>query len=152
MAEQRLHSALAPVDILTRLEMEQIQRKSMDEFFHQQALGVSYIERNGAESAAASVTIPGPDSGYAWSLKLVSVRLDAAGDAGIYLGDTTRTAAVGGGPTVLTDNKNLVVATFTSNVVVVKDGRNITIGAHTGNILQWKVIAKQVPAEMVAKL
>jgi hypothetical protein len=75
VAEQRLHSALAPVDILTRLEMEQVLHKGMENFFHQEYLGVSYKEFNGNADGATSVQIPGPDSGYAWALKLLSATL-----------------------------------------------------------------------------
>lgn len=152
MAEQRLHSALAPVDILTRLEMEQIQRKSMDDFFHQQALGVSYKEYNDNADGVAQYSVNGPDSGYAWSLKIVSAVLSAAGDLAIFLGDNTLTAPVGGGSSVLMGNLNVVTVTFTSNVVIVQDQRPITLLAHTGTIGAVKIIAKQVPAEMVAKL
>lgn len=153
--EQRLHSALAPVDILTRLEMEQIQRKGMEAYFHQEALGVSYMEKNGNGDNATTVTIPGPDSGYSWSLKLVSAVMPAGtggtDEIGIYLGESASSAPVGGGSAVSRGQLATVITTFTSNVVVVQDGRSVTL-LGTSGIGAWKLIAKQVPSEMVAKL
>lgn len=152
MGEQRLHSALAPIDVLTRLEMEQIQRKSLDDFFHQEYLGVSYKEYNDNGGGLAQYGISGPDSGYAWSLKLVSVVLSAAGNLAVFLGDNTQTAPVAGGPSVVMGGLNVANITFTSNSVIVQDNRSLTLLAVTGTIGAIKIIAKQVPAEMVAKL
>lgn len=151
MAEQRLHSALAPIDILTRLEMEQVQRKGMEAFFHQEALGVSYKEINGNAQGQASVTIDGPDSGYAWSLKLVSAVLSSSTDVlGIYLGDSTNTAPIGSVPANTLGSTFPAITTFTSNVVIVQDQRSITLLSAAINA--YKIIVKQVPGEMVVKL
>ncbi len=150
--EQRLHSALAPVDILTRLEMEQVFHKGMENFFHQEYLGVSYKEFNGNADGASSVQIAGPDSGYAWSLKMISAVLAAADDLGIWLGENTTTAPIGGGATVKMGGQFVVNVTFTSNVVVISDQRLVTLAADTSTIGAYKLIAKQVPAEMVGKL
>lgn len=152
MAEQRLHSALAPIDILTRLEMEQVQRKGMEAFFHQEALGVSYKEYNDNADGVAKFSIDGPDSGYAWSLKLVSFVTAAADDVAIFLGDNTNTAPIGGTTTAKIGGIFAGVVTFTSNVVIVQDNRVITLLADTSTISAVKVIAKQVPGEMVVKL
>jgi hypothetical protein len=145
MAEQRLHSALAPVDILTRLELEQVQRKGMEEFFHQEYLGVDYKEYNDNAQGATTYAFPGPDSGYAWSLKLISAVM-ATGTFAAYLGDNTNTA-----PIAYSASGANPVFTFTSNVVVVKDNRVITLVASVA-LGAVKLLAKQVPAEMVAKL
>jgi len=153
MTVQRLHSALAPVDILTRLEMEEIQHKGLENFFHQEYLGVSYKEYNdnGAGATQFSLAVA-PDSGYAWSLKMVSVVLSAAGNVAVFLGDNINTAPIGGGASVTMGGLNVFNTTFTSNVVVMSDQRAITLLAATGTIGAVKVIAKQVPAEMVGKL
>jgi hypothetical protein len=152
MGEQRLHSALAPIDVLTRLDLEQAQRKNLDEFFHEKFIGVSYQEYNTNGQGASQVSIPGPDGGYTWSLKLVSVVLSAAGNLAIFLGDNITSAPVGGGASITMGGLNVVTSTFSSNVVLVQDQRPITLLAVTGTIQQVKVIAKQVPSEMVGKL
>ena len=154
MGEQRLHSALAPIDVLTRLELEQVQHKHLEEFFHQEYLGVSYQEynNNALQQGVTQFLVPGPDSGYTWSLKLVSVTLSAAGTLAIFLGDNVNSAPIGGGASVIMGGLNVVNDTFTSNTVIVQDQRAITLLAAGGNIGAIKVIAKQVPSEMVAKL
>lgn len=233
MAEQRLHSALAPVDILTRLELEEVMHKGMQTFFQQEQIGVSYKEYNGSADGANSVQIPGPDSGYAWALKLVAAILtggaagpvpsqpavpastvaaqnvnaypvqvvisggtatvtsvngivvgagdgtftvpaygsiavtysvaptwvwsNASGTAAptvaLFMGENATTAPIDQGPGILAGGLYSVAFTFTSNVVVMSDQRVVTLqGDASSNIGAYKLIAKQVPAEMVGKL
>lgn len=149
MAEQRLHSALAPIDVLTRLEMETVLHKGMENFFHQEYLGVSYREFNdNANNVSQYAVDVSPDSGYAWSLKMVSAILSAAGSLAAFLGDNTLTAPIGGGATAVMGGLNVVNITFTSNVVVMSDQRAITLLA-SGNS-QPVPSQPAVPASTVA--
>lgn len=148
-----MHSALAPIDILTRVELEEVQHKGLENFFHQEYLGVSYREYNDNGGGVAQYTVDvSPDSGYAWSLKMVSVVLSAAGNVAVFLGDNINSAPIGGGASVAMGGLNVFNTTFTSNVVVMSDQRAITLLAATGVMGAIKLLAKQVPAEMVGKL
>lgn len=153
MGEQRLHSALAPIDILTRMDLEQAQRKNLDAYWYELYRGVSYQEYNTVvQPAGLTAQLPGPDSGYTWSLKMLSAVLSAAGNLAVFLGDNTNTAPVGGGASVTMGGLNVVNVQFGSNCTIVQDQRVITLLAVTGNIQQVKLIYKQVPSEMVGKL
>lgn len=146
MAEQRLHSAFAPIDVLTRQELDDTLHKHASDFIRTEFKGVSYLEINSYPDGLTTWTVPGPDSGYAWSLKLVSVTM-ASGIVSVYLGDNTLTAPVAFN-TVATTNP---IFPFTSNVVVMTDGRSLTLSS-TSAMTAVKIMAKQVPAEMVGKL
>lgn len=151
MPEQRLHSALAPIDVLTRLEMEQVLHKGLDTAVRMHYLGVDYKEVNGNGDGAPIVSIPGPESGYAWSLKIASVTTLAADIFTLYLGENTIFPPIGNTPTIACVGGFCGIITFTSNIAVVKDGRAITLVTANG-VQEYKIIAKQVPAEMVGKL
>src|SRR5260370_34231387 len=94
MGEQRLHHALAPIDILTRLELESTLNTRFDSFIRDWYRGEQYIEQNGSCNGVTQFTIPGPDSGYAWSVKLVSVVVSAAATINFYAGDNTNNAPI----------------------------------------------------------
>jgi hypothetical protein len=151
MPEQRLHSALAPIDVLTRLEMEEVTHKELSNAVRMHYLGVDYKEVNGNGDGAAIVAIPGPESGYAWSLKIASITTLAADIFSLYLGENTIFPPIGNTPTIACVGGFCGVVTFTSNIAVVKDGRSITLATVNG-IQQYKILVKQVPAEMVGKL
>lgn len=162
MGEQRLHHALAPIDLLTRLELEQTLDSRFDAFTRDFYRGKFFTEENGNAQGTATVTIPGPDSGYAWSIKTISINVLGTAQAlvVVWLGDNTLTAPIGvqttAGFAFSTANTNNAIFTFTSNVIIVKDQRPITVAAFlagsAAQIGQWKVIAQQVPTEMEGKL
>jgi hypothetical protein len=149
MTQQRLHSALAPIDILTRLEMEEVLTKGLDQAERTRVRGVDYMEVNGNAANATSVTIQGPIQGYAWSLKIASVVLSAAGVFNVYLGDNQNTAPVG---SVTLAAAGPAIVTWTSNIVIVRDSRYITLASSVAGIGAWKILSKQVPNEMIGKL
>lgn len=152
MTQQRLHSSMAPIDVLTREELEATLDKTYDGFVRDLYRGVGYRELNGDGDGAPIVIIPGPESGYAWSLKIASVTTIAADVFSVFLGENiTVSAPVGNTPTVACVGGFAGIITYTSNIVVVKDGRSITLATVNG-IQEYKILAKQVPAEMVAKL
>jgi hypothetical protein len=84
MAEQRLHSALAPIDLLTRLELEDSLHKNMDWFIRDQYRGLDLsripnitVQGNGGTvnlgAIGASDGIAGPEQGDIWLLRHVNV-------------------------------------------------------------------------------
>jgi hypothetical protein len=149
MTQQRLHSALAPIDVLTRIEMEELLNKNMEAAERTRVRGVDYMEVNGNAANATSVAIQGPDQGYAWSLKIASAVLSAAATLNVYLGDNQNTAPVG---SVILAAAGAAIVTWTSNIVIIRDARFITLASSVAGIGAWKIIAKQVPNEMVGKL
>lgn len=152
MGQQRLHAALAPIDVLTRLEMEEVTHKELSNAVRMHYLGVDYREINGNGDGAAIVSIPGPESGYAWSLKIAAITTLAADIFSVYLGENAIvTAPIGNTATVACVGGFCGIVTYTSNIAVVKDGRSITLATVNG-IQEYKILAKQVPAEMVGKL
>lgn len=153
MTVQRLHSSLAPVDLLTRLEMEEITHKGMSDFVQQLYRGVDWIEWNGDAGGATTFTIPfGPDSGYAWSLKLISVVLAGTGNVSVFLGENTNFAPIAGGAaTEMANSTYVYLETYGSNCAVFKDSKLITLTADA-DMSSIKILAKQVPAEMIGKL
>jgi hypothetical protein len=153
MTQQRLHAAMAPIDVLTRMELEETLTKHNDMLVRDIFRGVGYHETNGNGDSAAIVTVQGPESGYAWSIKIVSAQLTLTSDVlTVFLGDNTNSAPIATiTPVTGLGGLFFSIGTFTSNTVVLKDARSITLASNSG-ILAYKIIAKQVPAEMVAKL
>jgi hypothetical protein len=153
IVKQRLHSSLGELDVLTRLELEESLSKNSDKAVRDLYRGVDYVEWNGNGGGATTFTIPEtPDSGYTWSLRLISVTLLAVGNVAVYLGDNiTSSSCIGGGPTGIKNVDNVFIFYASTNQIVYKDGRSLTIGATQG-IDRIKILAKQVPSEMVGKL
>jgi len=144
-----MHSALAPIDVLTRVELEESLHKSIEAAERSRVRGIDYMEQNGNGDGVATVQIPGPESGYAWSVKVISFVVSAPATVNVYISESTTTAPVG---TAILAAAGPAIFTFTSNIVVVRDGRVITLTTSAGGITAWKVLAKQVPNEMVGKL
>jgi len=225
--KQRLHTNLAPIDLLTRIELEETLSTKMDSYIRDLYRGVSYHEENGNGDGAKTIAVQGPESGYAWSVKIVAAQLTSfagaisqpavpastvpvqnpnnfpvtvvisggtatstsvngvvvgAGDGtfvvpaygsisvtysvaptwlwtgvaspdtlAVFLGDNLITAPIAAVPATPAFASFYSVQTFTSNVVVLKDSRTITLASSNG-IFAYKLISKMVPAEMVAKL
>lgn len=228
--KQHLHSHLAPIDVLTRVELEESMTHQMDTFIRDMYRGVSYHEENGNGDGAHTIVVQGPESGYAWSVKIVAAQLTAiagpvpsqpavpastvaqqnvnsypvqvvvsggaatvttvngvvvgAGDGtfvvpaygsiaitysvaptwvwsnasasspdtlAVYLGDNLITAPIAAVPAIAAFGSYYSIQRYTSNVVVLKDSRTLTLASSNG-IFAYKLISKMVPAEMVAKL
>jgi hypothetical protein len=143
---------LGVIDLLTDSEL----RQSLGHHFSAQVRewyrGVDYLGFYG-QGPVTQVLVAGPDSGYCWSLKQVSVQLSAAGTLSVYPGEVTTVAPLGVGASVTNGSNFEVWLTWTSNVVVLKDQRSLTLWAGgTVNILSWRVLVKQVPQEQQGKL
>lgn len=150
MTTQRLHAALAPLDVLTRIELEESLSKGFEQAERARVRGIDYMEVNTNGSNASTVALNGPESGYAWSLKLISAVLSAAATLSIYLGEAPQaTAPIG---VVTLSAAGAAIVTYTSNIIIVRDARAITLVSSAGGIGAIKLIARQVPDEMIGKL
>jgi hypothetical protein len=143
---------LGSADFLTQQELHDSLGHHFSAQVREWYRGVDYLGFYGA-GPATLVTVPGPDSGYVWSIKLASAQLSAAGALSVYPGDATNVAPFGTATAIAQGTQFEAMFTWTSNVVVLKDQRNLTLWAGgTTTINSWRVLVKQVPAEMQAKL
>jgi hypothetical protein len=158
------------LDILTKSELTEAMGHKFDEGIRDLLRGLDFMTFTGngsgqqeLASGAQVLTIPGPESGYTWSLKTLSVHfVMATGTTAPYaftvsIGDSPDTGTVyaTGGNDAFVDDL-VYVANWSSNQAVVKGGRNITI-AIQGNpstflINNWFLAVQQVPTEMQGKL
>lgn len=123
------------------------------------ARGIKYMRLAVTLTAASSQSLPGPDQGYAWDLKLVSVKLSASDSLAVYVADGTSgdaasarligyAAAPGAAPA-----QPVAVVTWSSHQVVMFPGEGLFVATSgTGNITRAMVAAVQVPAEMLGKI
>lgn len=102
MAKQQLHSGLAPIDVLTRTELEETLHKNMDAMLRQQYRGVDFIKipvqfgagnGSGIQLNVAGQSDPycGPEQGDFWML----IRLNVVSSA--FLTDTAKYVVFRGG-------------------------------------------------------
>lgn len=93
MGEQRLHSALAPVDILTRLEHEAVMHKALNEAVRQRYWGIESQRFPRAMVTATATTVnlfsneapTGPEQGDFWEVRRVVVKSNNFADTAKYL-------------------------------------------------------------------
>jgi hypothetical protein len=142
---------LGMIDMLTDKELRESLGHHFSAEIREWYRGVDYLGFAGVGNSN-TVTVAGPDSGYCWSLKLVSAQLAVAGELSVYPGDSVAVAPFGNTASAVNGTANEAVLTFTSNVVVLKDQRNLTLSCAAGNILGWRLLVKQVPNEMQGKL
>lgn len=150
----------APLELLTKDELSDALGHKFDAFIRDFYRGKSYIVRrspnNGIPSGA--VILDGPEAGYAWSVKLVSIQhTGAAGPVSVYAGnvnDIINLPPIGNTTSIV--NANTVaeaVLTWSSNMVVIKDETPLSVLPPSGlRVISWLMMAEQVPAEMVGKL
>jgi hypothetical protein len=155
MTTQRLHSNLAPIDILTREELEQSLHQEFDYAQRERVRGVAYIRFIGAgqNPSVGQFTIPGPDMGYVWALKIVSFTLGAAGAFGLYIGDIIAPGhCIFAGNSLAIGTTNEAVATWTSNIALLNPGENLLVSSNQLLFGTYLLAAVEVPAEMKGKL
>lgn len=96
MAEQRLHSQLAPIDLLTRLELEQTLHKGLNDQVREYVRGLdiaripaNYAQGNGGTinliSSGTDDPIIGPGEGDIWMLRRVVVASSSFTDGATYI-------------------------------------------------------------------
>lgn len=142
---------LGTVDLLTNKELSETMGHHFDHAIRDWYRGLDYLQFAGNGNGTNTITLPGSDSGYTWSYKLISAQLAAAGVLSIYPSDNVNVACVGT-TTALTNGTNFdAVQTWSGNQVVLKDSRNLTLFA-SQIILNWRILVLQVPTEMQGKL
>ena len=104
MGKQQLHSALAPVDILTRLEHEAVMHQSLNSALREKYRGVENQRFPRTSIAATGATLNlfdanapcGPEQGDFWEVRRIIVKSSVLTDAAkyvIYRGTTPSDAA-----------------------------------------------------------
>jgi hypothetical protein len=177
VAEQRLHSALAPIDVLTRIELEETLHKEMGARDRQRYLGLDLVRfpRITILAVAATVNVGavgndevpcGPSSGDFWQLRRVIVVSNAFGDTAKYIlfrGSAPSDAANAYGPLNLLEGFTAAGAGQPVGVgyypatksVFLQPGEQIyaqVLGATVGNVYVMSGEAIRVPAEMKGKI
>jgi hypothetical protein len=155
MTTQRLHSNLAPIDLLTREELEQSLHQEFDYAQRERVRGVAYIRTigQGINTGVGTFTIQGPDMGYVWAPKIVAFTLGAAGAFGLYIGDLVAPGhCVFAGNSLAIGTTNECVATWTSNTLLLNPGENLIVSSNQLLFNTYLITAVEVPAEMKGKL
>lgn len=141
------------LDMLTKSELQEAMGHHFDHAVRDLYRGVDYLMFQGQANNSTLFTIPNvPEAGYSWSVKLIGITSGglSAGQFAVYLGENANTAPVGIG----TGNgsvPNTAIATWSSEQLVIKDGRSLTIAAGAA-ITNYVLTVKQVPTEMQGKL
>jgi hypothetical protein len=66
---------LGSVDLLTNKELHDTMGHHLDHYLREKYKGVDYMGLAGPGNGTNTITLPGPDQGYAWSYKEISVQL-----------------------------------------------------------------------------
>lgn len=151
----------AKVDLATRAEMtEDIRAAWRDQLDAQErtvARGVKVIRISAPGPIPAAKTLyiaNGPEPGYLWSVRLLSVQLAAADTVLAYI--TSSAPGTGATPQRLianmsTSSANQVV-TFTSASCLLNPAESIYLVAAAQNITAFFLAGWEVPAEMAYKI
>jgi hypothetical protein len=143
------------LDIPSQKEMSDAVGHNFDNFIRDLYRGVDYVQFWEYAPAGTTTSLTLPDimpQGYAWSFKLISVQLSAAGTFAVYPAENANVPSMGvSNPSVSVGGNNEAIIYWSSNQAVLKDQRRITIVSTAGNILAWRVLALQVPTEMQGK-
>ena len=107
----------------------------------------------GPSPAGQTLYVPGPESGYVWNLKLVSVQLATNGTCLVYI--TSSAPSTSAVPLRLIANLNIAttsnyVTTYSSSQVLLMPDEGIYLNA-SQNLNAVFLAAAEVPAEMVFK-
>jgi hypothetical protein len=141
---------LGVVDLLTDNELRATMGHHFDHMLRDWYRGLDFMGFAGVGNGTGTLTIPGADSGYSWSLKLLAAQLSASGNLSVYPSDGTNVAPIGTVASLGTNND--CVIRWGSNQAVLKDQRNITLFAGAATIINWRLLVLQVPTEMQGKL
>lgn len=177
MGEQRLHSALAPVDILTRLEHEQVMHKAFDDALRARYRGIDAQRFPRVLATASGTTLNlfaspnempcGPGQGDFWVVRRIIVKSSVLADTAkyqLYRGSSPSDVTSAYGMTNLLDvgvggatpGINVNVAYYiATNALFLEPGEQIyaaLTSTTSGNQYQLDGEAIRVPAEMKGKL
>lgn len=102
-----------------------------------------------AQTPQANYLIPGPDSGWAWSVKVVGVSIAAAGTVAVYKASSSKQRTRPLGVAVATAGPSstfLAVFTFSSNAGFLQHDQQIWLES-TQNITTWYIGVEEAMSE-----
>lgn len=141
------------VELLTADEVSHSMAHAFDAYLRERYRGIDYLEFTANGGGAATYTFQGPETGYVWSLKMVSVVLSASGSVLVFPGSSTGVAPLAAGAAQSIAGQFWFVTTWGSDSAIIKQGRAVTIQtSSTGGLGNLRIMAEQVPAEMIGKL
>jgi hypothetical protein len=178
MGQQRLHSALAPIDVLTRLELEEVTHKELSNAVRMRYIGVDSVRFPDlvVTAVAANVFLGtggtmdppiGPAEGDVWMVRRIIVKSSVLADTAkyvLYRGSTPSDIANAYGPrNVLDAGVGGATPGFSVNVAFYPANRSIfvfpgeqiyaqVLGGTVGNQYYIDGEAIRVPAEMKGKV
>lgn len=176
MSQQRLHSQLAPIDILTREEMDEALHKGLDGALRERYRGLDLMRIPFVPITAAAATVQlytsndstpwGPEQGDIWMLRRVVVKSSVLTDAAkyvIYRGSTPSDVANAYTSRFLLEAFNAAGAGqpvnmgyyFSTKSVYLQPGEQIyaqVFGGTIGNQYMMDAEAIRCPAEMKGKV
>lgn len=178
MPQQRLHSALAPIDVLTRIEMEEVLHKGLNDAVRARYIGVDSVRFPDVVVTATAATVflgtggtmdppIGPAEGDIWMVRRVIVKSSVLADTGkyvLYRGSTPSDTANAFGPRNLLDagiggatpGFSVNTGFYPANrALFVFPGEQIyaqVLGGTVGNQYYIDGEAIRVPAEMKGKV
>jgi hypothetical protein len=129
------------VDLLTKGELDRSLTAAMDSW-RQRAAGTDYITRISLGVDAATAIVEGPLQGYAWSVKMISAALSAAGIFTVWW-DAAMTLPAAE-PAASGTSANI---TWGSDSLCLKPGRVLYVSTSAGTITSMLIGAWQIPAE-----
>jgi len=142
---------LGQVDFLTDPELKATLGHHFDRVIRDWYRGIDYMGVAGQGNGTGQITLPLADSGLTWNIKLIGVQLAAAGNLSVYPGDGINVAPIGVTAAVANGANFDAYLTWSGDQIVFKDQRNITLFSSV-TILNYRIMAKQVPTEMQGKL
>lgn len=150
MSKQDL-GPLGSVDLLTNSELRETMGHHFSSLVRDWYRGIDYMGVAGQGNGTGQITLPLAEQGYTWNLKVVSAQLSAAGNLSVYPADGINVAPIGVVAAIANGANFDAVLTWSGDQAVLKDGRNLTLFSSV-TILNYRVMAKQVPTEMQGKL
>lgn len=165
MAQQVIRGG-APVDIPTTDEIgAEVDQRWRAFYDRQQAIAdarerervrtIKPVRAAGPSGAKAqSFFIPGPDSGYMWNVKLISVQVDSADTVQAFI--ATAAPATGATPRSLISNfgasATSQVVTFSSDQILLNPDEGLWLNAAAHNITAYYITAIEVMAERISEV
>lgn len=140
------------LDLLTPGEHRENMEHAFSTHLRELYRGIDYPSFAGIGNGTGTLQISGPESGYAWELRLLSVQLSAVSPISLYPGESITVAPIGTATSQVNGTNNEAVIPWASKAVIIKDPRVLTIYAGAATILNYRITAKVVPAEMIGKL